>query len=425
MININGNILITTDWHFGLKNNQDKWLGTLINITDQINNYINKNEVEHLIFCGDLFHDRNDISVKIINAAISCIEKLSANCKIYLIVGNHDLVDNVHPELNSIKIFKHTKNVTVIEDATEVSINGNKSIFVPWISNILEYRSNTFDMMFGHFDIPHDYLMENRMDRMYKSKKYTKEEIINYSKNEKLLREDGIDGLDVNTDIVIDSFIHHKPASQLIGDWINVVKEGGTIFAGHVHNRHEFIANRRKFIFVGSPYQQTAGECDSNDGFYTLSKNNKICFHELNGIPKFVDVKISDIINEGINEFDYSTLTNNVIHKIIDVELTPAEINEIDRKINSANPFHENASTFAISKVSYTDIDGNVITNSMESIRKSPMIYLKNYLNSIDQKRFNDDGIDKDFVIDILKKYIEPGEKKNDEKSKNDNNGQN
>ena len=52
------------------------------------------------------------------------------------------------------------------------------------------------------------------------------------------------------------------------------------------------------------------------------------------------------------------------------------------------------------------------------------MIYLKNYLNSIDQKKFNDDGIDKDFVIDILKKYIEPGEKKNDKKSKNDNNGQ-
>ena len=132
-------------------------------------------------------------------------------------------------------------------------------------------------------------------------------------------------------------------------------------------------------------------------------KNNKICFHELDGIPKFVDVKISDIINEGINEFDYSTLTNNVIHKIIDVELTPAEINEIDRKINSANPFHENASTFAISKVSYTDIDGNIITNSMESIRRSPMIYLKNYLDNIDQKKFNDDGIDKDFVIDILK----------------------
>ena len=42
MLNINGNILITTDWHFGLKQNQDKWLGTLLNITDQINDYINK-----------------------------------------------------------------------------------------------------------------------------------------------------------------------------------------------------------------------------------------------------------------------------------------------------------------------------------------------------------------------------------------------
>ena len=424
MLNINGNILITTDWHFGLKQNQDKWLGTLLNITDQINDYINKNEIEHLIFCGDLFHERNDISVKIINAAIKCIEKLSANCKIYLIVGNHDLVDNVHPELNSIKIFKHTKNVTVIEDATEVSINGNKSILVPWISNILEYKSNTFDMMFGHFDIPHNYLMENRIDRMDKSKKYSKEEIINYINSEKMLKEDGLHGLDINKEIVIDSFIHHKPASQLIGDWINVVKEGGTIFAGHVHNRHEFVANRRKFIFIGSPYQQTAAEYDSNDGFYTLSKNNKIEFHKLINIPKFVEIKISDILNEGIDKFDYSTLTNNIINKIIDVELKPIEISEIDRKILSANPFHENSTTFAISKVSYTDIDGNVITNSLESIRKSPMTYLKNYLSNIDQKKFNDEGIDKDYIIEILSKYIEPVEKKKSKKDKKNNDEQ-
>ena len=279
-------------------------------------------------------------------------------------------------------------------------------------------------MMFGHFDIPHNYLMENRIDRMDKSKKYSKEEIINYINSEKMLKEDGLHGLDINKEIVIDSFIHHKPASQLIGDWINVVKEGGTIFAGHVHNRHEFVANRRKFIFIGSPYQQTAAEYDSNDGFYTLSKNNKIEFHKLINIPKFVEIKISDILNEGIDKFDYSTLTNNIINKIIDVELKPIEISEIDRRILSANPFHENSTTFAISKVSYTDIDGNVITNSVESIRKSPMTYLKNYLSNIDQKKFNDEGIDKDYIIEILSKYIEPVEKKKSKKDKKNNDEQ-
>lgn len=42
---------------------------------------------------------------------------------------------------------------------------------------------------------------------------------------------------------------------DLVGDFVDVVKiDSGTIFSGHIHNRKEFIAKGRNFVFVGSPY---------------------------------------------------------------------------------------------------------------------------------------------------------------------------
>lgn len=46
-----------------------------------------------------------------------------------------------------------------------------------------------------------------------------------------------------------------KKSSDLVGDFIEVVKRSGTIFSGHIHQHREFVAKRRKFIFIGSPYE--------------------------------------------------------------------------------------------------------------------------------------------------------------------------
>lgn len=416
MIKINGNILVTTDWHFGLKGNQENRLTILVNAIDEINKYVKENNINNIIFCGDLFHDRNNLSVKVINTAIKCIDKLTENCHMYLIVGNHDLVDNIHPETNSTKIFKGQKNITIIENPTEVSINGNRSIFIPWISNLMEYKKNTFDMIFGHFDISAEFLTADHIDNWQRKNNISDELAEEVIKNERLLHESGLNNLDFNKEIVEETFINHKPASDLIGEWITIVKERGIIFSGHIHNQKNFVANRRRFIFIGSPYQQTRNEMNSTDGFYTISNENKICFQPIIGLPKFVDFSISDIMKKGIDNYDFSKLTNNIIHKIIDVSIDPLDMNRIERKIAEAKPYEEVLTTLEISNMSYTDIDGNVVKNSMDSIRKSPMTYLKNHLDSIDDKKFQDEGIDKNRVLEILRVYIEPKVTKKKEK---------
>ena len=99
------------------------------------------------------------------------------------------------------------------------------------------------------------------------------------------------------------------------------VKEGGQIYAGHIHNHKEFFARKREFIFIGSPYQQNFGEMDSEDGFYILDNDNKRTFHKIYNVPVFKKIRISEILDKGIDKFPFEIVKGNIIRKIYDVDI--------------------------------------------------------------------------------------------------------
>jgi hypothetical protein len=70
-----------------------------------------------------------------------------------MIIGNHDLFNKNSTDVNSINIFRDIPNVYVIDKSVEIDINGKRSLFVPWLGDLSTYKTSSFDMMFGHFDI--------------------------------------------------------------------------------------------------------------------------------------------------------------------------------------------------------------------------------------------------------------------------------
>lgn len=91
-----------------------------------------------------------------------------------------------------------------------------------------------------------------------------------------------------------------------MGDIIYYVKpKTGVIFSGHYHLHKEFFADTRKFIFVGSPYQQTVSEESSKDGFYIINEDNSYFFEEIKDLPINIEIRISDVLN---NRFDFSLI---------------------------------------------------------------------------------------------------------------------
>ena len=402
MLTIDGKTIITTDWHFGVNQNRVTKLKILSMAVEKINRFKNSNKVRNLVFGGDMFHQRNNLSIETINVAIALMERIAEKCNVYLILGNHDIFNKNSNSINSVKIFKHIRNVNIIESATECSINGNKTLLVPWNTDLSQIKRNFYDMMIGHFDISTQYLIESYIENNIR-KNISREESIKKLNEDNFLRDSDLDGLDFEVENTTDDIVHGKSSSELIGNWTEIVKKKGVIFSGHIHGHKEFYTNNRRFIFIGSPYQQTLGEIDSEDGFYTLDEKNAIEFHRLEGIPVHKEIKISEILKD-LDNFDYSQITGNILHRIYDVEVNNVTDAKITQKIIDFKPYEELPPDYS-SQVSYSDEKGN--ESSVDLIRKSKLDYLRGYINNMDKKIIEDDGIDRNRLYDVMKDYYD------------------
>jgi len=236
MEQINGNILVFTDLHLGLKSGSKSRLAICVNAIKEIISFIKKHDVETVLFLGDWHHVRVSTENNVLNVSCKLMQALAKNCKVYCLLGNHDIYMKNTSDINSLIMFKNITNVKIVDSVLEASLNGNKSLFVPWLGDVSKYENETFDMMFGHFDVSSKYLIKSYVEDNI-NKKTTSEQTSNM--------------------IEADSILETKNKSttgDYVGDFVDVVKRNGFVFSGHIHQHKEFLAKGRKFIFVGDPY---------------------------------------------------------------------------------------------------------------------------------------------------------------------------
>lgn len=152
-----------------------------------------------------------------------------------MILGNHDLYNKNTVDINSVNMFQDIPNVEIISQPTEISINGNNSLLVPWLSDLTNYSESTFDMMLGHFDISAKYLITSYAED-HQNKMSASSDIVSQIESD--------DGL----------LPTERKSGQFIGNFVNLAKPTGVVFAGHIHTNDETIVKGRTFIFIGSPY---------------------------------------------------------------------------------------------------------------------------------------------------------------------------
>ena len=109
-----GKTLLFTDIHFGLKGNSVSRLNIAVKAIKCMLDCIKKNDIKNVIFGGDLLHERVSINVNTMNVVLKCVEALARHCKVFLIIGNHDTHYKNSVDINSLNMFKSTKNVTII-----------------------------------------------------------------------------------------------------------------------------------------------------------------------------------------------------------------------------------------------------------------------------------------------------------------------
>ena len=128
-------VAIFSDLHLGVHQNNDFWLGISNRWVDWYIGKLKENDISEIIFCGDFFHYRDEISVKTLNFAKDLLDKFN-DFKITMITGNHDAWYKDTSEINSLSIFK---------------VYNNDVTFCPWGTKIDDIPKS--DVLFGHFEL--------------------------------------------------------------------------------------------------------------------------------------------------------------------------------------------------------------------------------------------------------------------------------
>ena len=187
-------------------------------------------------------------------------------------------------------------------------------------------------------------------------------------------------------------------AADLVGNFVNLVKRGGRVYAGHIHQHKEMRVKGRWFSFVGSPYQQNLGEMGSACGYYVLDEQNVPEFVETKSAPRHVQVLMSEAVS---GSYDFSAVSGCIVQKVYDADVDPAADVDVSRKIAAFKPYEELLPDYRVR----VERDGRTDNESLELIRKSKLEYIRNYVDKIDQTALDEQGLDREKLFGLLERY--------------------
>ena len=388
MYELNGKTLVFTDQHFGVKGNAPSRQKIGIKAIKCILDEIDQSRISNIIFCGDYFHQRNALTVDTLNIAYRCLQALAKKCNVYMILGNHDLFSKNSTDVNSINIFRDNKNIHIVDKAAEMAINGKYALLVPWLADLSSYHKEQFDFMFGHFDISSKFIMAN----------YALEHSRNAQVSNDLQNE-------IDSSIISSEHVNgNDEPDKYIGSFIDLLLKNGTIFAGHIHQHKEMIVKGKKFIFVGSPYEQNLGDIGCKCGYYVIHEDGKYNFHECSGLPKHIKFICSKILSQGIENYDFSEASGNIVQKVYNVDVSREDDLKISQKISSFKPYEELLPDYQVA-LKMQSMNESQEDNLAKMLEKSKLDYIENYINNISKKTLEADGIDKSKLFSLMKKY--------------------
>ena len=322
------------------------------------------------------------------NIAYRCLQALAKKCDVYMVLGNHDLFNKNSTDVNSINIFRDNARVHVIDKPIEVELNAKKALLVPWLSDLSNFKPESYDFLFGHFDISSKFLVSSYIQEHSRAKEAS---------------SNVASSIDGDSSLESSSSTSSKP-EDFLGSFIELAKKKGTIFAGHIHQHKEMAVKGRKFIFVGSPYEQNLGDIGCKCGFYEIDELGNYSFFEIDGIPKHVQFKSSSIMKVGVDAFDFSAAKGNIVQKVYDADISLEDDLRVNQKIASFKPYEELLPDYQVA-LDFTKEDVEHQDNLVKMLKKSKLDYIESYINQLEDSALNSANIDKTKLFNIMKNY--------------------
>lgn len=316
-------MLIFSDMHYGISNNDIKRLDDTDNCLDWIiSTAVSRNE-KLCVFAGDWCHARDEINVMTMLRAKKAIEKLAKHFRVIVAAGNHDFYENNNREISSLDIFNNIGNVTFVKTEPYIfDYEGVKVAVTPW--GHIPSENEKYDVVIGHYEY-------NGAKTVGKSESKAK--------------------------FGIKELLQMSPL----------------VFTGHYHltGEHERV-NGAKVISIGSPYQQDWGDSGDNKRiiFFDGKKYDSI-YNTVS--PQFVKIsydKISMYNDSGeLNKvFSHPSVMNSFVKIIVEKSVEYDKLREIlniGRNLNTRNLEAE----YMVDSIAM----GESINKEMENKNKKPL----------------------------------------------------
>jgi DNA repair exonuclease SbcCD nuclease subunit len=287
MIN-NSKVAVFSDLHLGVHNNSNQWHDIALNWCKWFVAELRQKQITDIIFCGDWYHNRSEISVDTLNVSAEIFDMLK-EFNLVIITGNHDLYFKHRTDVHSLNLMKGRHNVTIIDTPRSVECFGKTLSFLPWGFDVNSVSNG--DICFGHLEVE------------------------SFQMNSSKTCDDGI------------------KASSLL-------QKFGLTLSGHFHTRHERMFGAGTILYVGNPFEMDFGDCDNVKGYYVLDLKDLSYEFTLNNIsPKYKKITLSEMVAAGTITSDIKMqITNNFVKLKIDRNINQDDVSTLYTVINQLAP---------------------------------------------------------------------------------------
>lgn len=286
----NSQIAIFSDLHLGVHMNSQAWHNISTEWANWIAKELKEKQIKEIVFCGDFFHSRSEITVNTLHHASNILDYFK-DFKVYMLAGNHDSFYKNNCSVNSIRAFSGRNNIIVIDSPKLIQIGGRECFFAPWGTSLEELQE--CDILFGHFEIE------------------------TFKMNSFKLCEHGFKSKDL---------INFAPL----------------VISGHFHLREERKYNKGTILYVGCPFELDFGDEGSTKGYYILDTQTcKYEFYPNEISPRHVKINLSDLIEiNNISEAGQVIFKNNMVKIGIDKSISTRDLDKLTIKLHNFKPLN-------------------------------------------------------------------------------------
>lgn len=267
--------LLIGDIHWGCHSNSSTWVQIIEDFFEkEIPRILDQNrDIDWVFFFGDIFDNRQSLSVLIMNKTVEVFQKLAKRIPIGIILGNHDIYYKNTNQISSIRVLENIPNIRIWSEPQVLSICDKSLFLMPWRKDHNEDRKTILETLKKHSSL--DYLFC-----------HTDFQKFNYNAHIRI--EDGNEG-------------------ELVSDIKRVI-------SGHIHWRQE----KGNILLLGTPYEITRGDIGNGKGCYILDfRTDGLEFVKNNISPIHLKLNYSDVI-----KMDEEGIKNLIRGNFVDVYYT-------------------------------------------------------------------------------------------------------